>query len=97
MSQKENNIQWQPIIEMVIVLMTILGSTIPLYLHTSNQIDSIHQEMKDFHGRLEKIDAEFRGIMALQDAEFKSRMAVQDAEFKAHLMHQHDERNRKDK
>lgn len=50
--EKKNQIQWQPMVEMVIVLVTILGSTIPLYLQNSNQIQAIHQEMKDFHGRL---------------------------------------------
>lgn len=49
-------IQWQPIIEMIIVLMTILGSTIPLYMHSDSKMDiymnAINQEMKDFHGRL---------------------------------------------
>jgi hypothetical protein len=41
-------------------------------------IRSIEQEMKDFHGRLEK-----------QDAEFKGKLEKQDAEFKAHLMYNH--------
>ena len=57
--QKDNAIQWQPIIELSIVLFTILGSTIPLYLHTDGKIDSMHQtiqaireDIKDFHGRL---------------------------------------------
>jgi hypothetical protein len=54
------SIQWQPLIEMIIVLVTILGSTIPLYLHTSSQIDAIHAEIRDFHGRLERIDTEFK-------------------------------------
>ena len=54
--ENKNNIQWQPLIEMIIVLVTILGSTIPLYLHTSSQISAIHEEMKDFHGRLCSIE-----------------------------------------
>lgn len=77
MSDTKSNIQWQPIIELSIVLFTILGSTIPLYLHTDSKIDAIHhtvdairQDMRDFHGRLER----------------------QDAEFKSHMMHCHDER-----
>lgn len=40
------------IISLVIVMVTVLGSTIPMHIHTSSQIDAIHQEMKDFHGRL---------------------------------------------
>lgn len=63
MMNDKSNIQWQPMIEMIIVLVTILGSTIPLYLHTSSQIDAIHMEMKDFHGRLEKQDADFKNHM----------------------------------
>lgn len=56
-------IQWQPIVELIVVLMTILGSTIPLYIHTDNKmemfmnairqdVNAIQSEMKDFHGRL---------------------------------------------
>lgn len=59
----ERKIQWQPIVEMIIVLVTILGSTIPLYLHTDSKMEAfqnrnyeilegIRQDMKDFHGRL---------------------------------------------
>lgn len=39
----ETKVQWQPIIEMVIVLVTILGSTIPLYLHTDAKIDKMNE------------------------------------------------------
>ncbi|HMH10466.1 MAG TPA: hypothetical protein VK553_07130 [Candidatus Nitrosopolaris rasttigaisensis] len=49
---KEKSINLELIISLVIVLMTILGSTIPMYIHTSSQIQAIHDEMKDFHGRL---------------------------------------------
>ena len=42
---------------------TVIGSTVPLYIHSTNQIDALRQstenhliaiqeEMKDFHGRL---------------------------------------------
>ncbi len=72
--QNAREIQWQPLIEMIIVLVTILGSTIPLYLQSSNQIQAIQQDMKDFHGRLERQDAEFKGKLAVQDAEFKTFM-----------------------
>ena len=87
---KNNSIQWQPLIEMIIVLVTILGSTIPLYIHTDSKMDKINErmdatlhgireDMRDFHARLER-----------QDAEFKGKMEKQDAEFKAHLMYHHD-------
>jgi len=49
---KSNKVNLEMIISLVIVMVTVLGSTIPLYLHTSSQIDAIHEEMKDFHGRL---------------------------------------------
>ncbi len=49
---EERKIHLELIISLVIVMVTILGSTIPLYLHTSAQIEAIHQEIKDFHGRL---------------------------------------------
>lgn len=65
-------IQWQPIIELSIVLFTILGSTIPLYLHTDSKIESMHQmvhesiegirqDMRDFHGRLCAIEERNKG------------------------------------
>jgi len=41
-------------------------------------IRAIQEEMKDFHGRLER-----------QDAEFKGRQEKADAEFKAHILHHH--------
>lgn len=55
--------EWQPIIQLIIVLATIVGSTVPLYIHMDNKLDqsmakmnenisAIHEEMKDFHGRL---------------------------------------------
>ena len=54
--ERKDRIQWQPIVEMIIVLMTILGSTIPLYIHTDSKIEhaleGIREEMRDFHGRL---------------------------------------------
>lgn len=68
--ERVSRIQWQPIIELGIVLFTVLGSTIPLYLHTDSKINAmyanidtmrketndmvlaIHQEIKDFHGKM---------------------------------------------
>lgn len=54
--KEKQNIQWQPIVEMIIVLMTILGSTIPLYIHTDSKLEAalqgIREDMRDFHGRL---------------------------------------------
>lgn len=55
------------IISLVIVMATILGTTIPMYIHTSSQIEAIrsesiqfhkdiYDEMRDFHGRLISIE-----------------------------------------
>jgi hypothetical protein len=56
MENIQTKIQWQPLIEMIIVLVTILGSTIPLYLHTDSKIEAMMIEMKDFHGKLCSIE-----------------------------------------
>lgn len=59
----KSNTNWQPLIELIVVLATIVGSTVPLYIHMDNKLDqsiakmnenisAIHEEMKDFHGRL---------------------------------------------
>ena len=52
MKNQGNKFNLELIISLVIVMVTILGSTIPLYIHTSSQIQAIHEEIKDFHGRL---------------------------------------------
>ena len=65
MSDKERSSirDWIPAVELLVVLVTILGSTIPLYLHTDSKmeerdkrteaiLEGIRQDMKDFHGRL---------------------------------------------
>jgi len=58
---KEKFYDWRPVIELCIVLVTIIGSTVPLYIHmdskTYAQIEAIHSEMKDFHNRLLEIYA----------------------------------------
>lgn len=52
----EKRVQWQPLVELIVVLLTILGSTIPLYLHTDNKLENalnaLKEEIRDFHGRL---------------------------------------------
>jgi hypothetical protein len=56
--QKHVNIEL--IVSLIIVMSTILGSTIPLYIHTSSQIQAIQDEIRDFHGRLCKIEEKNR-------------------------------------
>lgn len=34
-----SKIQWQPIIELAILMFTTLGTTIPLYLHTQSKME----------------------------------------------------------
>lgn len=59
--QEGSRINLELMISLVIVMVTVLGSTIPLHLHTSSQIDAIQQEMKDFHGRLCAIEERNKG------------------------------------
>jgi len=56
------------IISIVIIMDTTLGTTIPLYIQSNNQIEAIrvdisaiHQEIKDFHGRLCTIEERNKG------------------------------------
>ena len=58
---------------------------------TRELVRAIHDEMKDFHTRLERIDMEFRSRQEKQDIEFRSRMERQDAEFKSHIIYMHTE------
>jgi len=88
---------WMQVLTIVgsnlVIMLTFFGVTIALHLSIREDIREMKQESKEFHGRLEKIDAEFKGIMAKQDAEFKGKLAQQDAEFKAHLMYHHDKKS----
>jgi len=50
---------WEQILTVFVVMATNLGTVIALQIHTDNKIDGIrnliqamHDEMKDFHGRL---------------------------------------------
>lgn len=44
---KSENIKWQPIVELIIVLVTVLGSTITLYVHTDNKMHAQISEMRE--------------------------------------------------
>ena len=61
----------------LLLLGAMLGTVITLYLHTDKKIDAIAQEMKDFHGKLEKQDAEFKAQMKLTDEKFRYINATQ--------------------
>ena len=69
---REKQIQWQPIIELSILLFTTLGTTIPLYLHTDSKqqanqerteaiLQGIREDIRDFHGRLCIIEERNKG------------------------------------
>jgi hypothetical protein len=64
--------EWRPLLELCVVLVTVLGSTVPLYIHMDNraheQVTAIHQtlegirqDMRDFHGRLCAIEERNKG------------------------------------
>ncbi len=62
---ERRTIYWEPLVSAGAIVATILGVVVPLFVHldnkTSNQISAIHQEMKDFHGRLCAIEERNRG------------------------------------
>ena len=43
---------WTQVLTVFAVIATNLGTIIALYIKTDSKIDAIHQEMKDFHGRM---------------------------------------------
>lgn len=43
---------WTQVLTVFAVIATNLGTIIALYIQTDSKIDAIHQEMKDFHGRM---------------------------------------------
>jgi uncharacterized membrane-anchored protein YhcB (DUF1043 family) len=47
----------------IALILIMFGSTIAIWLHTDKKIDAIQKEMKDFHGTLERQDAEFKSHM----------------------------------
>jgi flagellar basal body-associated protein FliL len=59
--KKERVINWELIISLIIVMGTITGSSLPLYLSSKSHIHEIQNEMKDFHGRLCTIEERTRG------------------------------------
>lgn len=73
---------WEQALVVAAMFAANIITVITLYIHqdtkTSTFLKAIHDEMKDFHGKLER-----------QDAEFKGRLEKQDAEFKMHLIYGH--------
>lgn len=66
-------------IQVIVILCANFGVIIPLFLHSDSKMEAhrketgeilkaIQQEMKDFHGRLERQDAEFRTrLLAIEE------------------------------
>ena len=50
--QSPPRINIEMIISLIIIMATTLGTTIPLYVHMSSQVQAIQDEIRDFHGRL---------------------------------------------
>lgn len=56
------------IISLVIVMATILGTTIPMYIHTDSKIQAIQNEMAQFHAEMARETKEFHGrLIALEE------------------------------
>ena len=64
---QESKFQWQPIIELAILMFTTLGTTIPLYLHTDSKIekrDEKWMEMKkESDQRFREMDQKFYDLL----------------------------------
>lgn len=46
---------------------SVAGIVIPLHLSIKNSVDAIQQEIKDFHGRMERQDAEFKAFLKTEE------------------------------
>lgn len=55
---EKRKIFWEPIIAASILLMAILGTMVPLYIHSDNatraQIEAIRQDIKEFHSDMKE-------------------------------------------
>lgn len=71
--ENSNRIQWQPLVEMIVVLVTILGSTIPLYLHTQDLIRSVQEDNKSFQAAMLNESKEFHGRLCIIEERNKTK------------------------
>lgn len=62
------------IVSLALIMLTTLGTTIPLYMNSSSQIAAMHKET------YEQVNAIREDIK-----DFHTRLALQDLEFKMHL------------
>lgn len=70
----QNKIQWQPLIEMTIVLFTILGTTIPLHIQSSNQIEVIRKDSYNFQEAIRLEIKDFQMAMLSETKDFHYRL-----------------------
>lgn len=61
--------------QVLMIILLVFGMGWVMYANLGNKIDrlteSIAKEMKDFHGKLERQDAEFKGWVRLIDEKIK--------------------------
>jgi len=55
----------------LIIMLTFFGVSISLHNGMREEIRGIHQEIKDFHGKMERADAEFKAHMIYYHSEKK--------------------------
>ena len=72
------------LIALIAIIATNLGTVLTLYFQndkkieenrkeTNSILEGIRQDMKDFHGRLERQDAEFRGALLLLEEKIRMK------------------------
>lgn len=87
MEKIQERFNWELLISAFLMVGSIVGTTVPLYVHSSNEMASMRQsteailregqqEMKDFHGRLEHQDAEFRGRMEKIESDYRNGLLL---------------------
>lgn len=71
--------------QVLMIILSTSGISWMIFNNLGNRIDrlsdDIKREMRDFHGRLERIDAEFNGRFERQDAEFKGWVRLMDEKY----------------
>jgi hypothetical protein len=69
-------IQWQPLVELGIVLITILGSTIPLFLHMDSKIDRFQEKNQENIELMRKETNEILKSIAQEIKDFHGRLCA---------------------
>lgn len=57
-------LMWEPLVSAAAIIITIIGVLVPVFLHQDGKMDktltAMHEEMKEFHGRLIAIETRRR-------------------------------------